>query len=92
MSVSSIPPKLPQTRWCWLPEPFTPRSFCFVLKSTLPRWVKAYKIIRSAVFTLQLRDGVDQDTTALPIASALHASIGGDLIQLLPMSNLGPST
>ncbi len=45
----------------------------------------------SAVFTLQLRDGVDQDTTSLPIASALHASIGDDLIQLLPMSNLGPS-
>jgi choline dehydrogenase-like flavoprotein len=45
----------------------------------------------SAVFTLRLRDGVTQDLTALPIASALHATIGDNLIQLLPMNNLGPT-
>lgn len=45
----------------------------------------------SAVFTLQLRKGVAQDMSGLPIGSLLHATIGEDLIQLLPMSNLGSS-
>jgi len=44
----------------------------------------------SVVFTLALRPHVHHDGTALPLGSALHARIGDDLLQLLPMSNVGP--
>ena len=45
----------------------------------------------SAVFTLQLRDGVVQDQTALPAASVLHQVVNHNLLQLLPLSHLGPA-
>jgi len=45
----------------------------------------------SAVFTLQLRPEVSQDQRGLPIGSVLHREISGSLVQLLPMSHLGPS-
>ena len=44
----------------------------------------------SVVFTLGLRDRAHHDAAGLPIGSALHTYLGADLIQLLPMSNLGP--
>ncbi|MGZ0177624.1 MAG: GMC family oxidoreductase [Acidimicrobiales bacterium] len=44
----------------------------------------------SVVFTLVLRDHAHHDAARLPIGSALHTYLGADLVQLLPMSNLGP--
>jgi len=44
----------------------------------------------SAVITLQLKEGIDQDTSAIPISSVLHASVEDNLLQLLPLSHLGP--
>ena len=43
----------------------------------------------SAVFALQLKDGVDHDPSTLPIASTLHATVDGNLLQVLPMNHLG---
>lgn len=43
----------------------------------------------SAVFTLQLKPDVDQNTAGLPIASALHATVDDHHLQLLAMSHLG---
>lgn len=45
----------------------------------------------SVVFTLALQAQVPHDGATLPLGSALHERIGDDLIQLLPMSNLGPA-
>jgi choline dehydrogenase-like flavoprotein len=44
----------------------------------------------SVVFTLGLRDKAHHHAAGLPIGSALHTYLGADLVQLLPMSNLGP--
>lgn len=45
----------------------------------------------SAVFTLQLQSHVPQDQTAVSVASALHHVVDDNLLQLLPMSHLGPA-
>lgn len=44
----------------------------------------------SAVFAMALKQGVAHDGTALPIGSAVHATIDDHRVQVLPMSNLGP--
>ena len=45
----------------------------------------------SVVFTLRLREEAHHASDGLPIASALHASVGSDVLQLLPMSHIGPA-
>ena len=45
----------------------------------------------SAVFTLQLRDEIPQDRAGLPVASVLHQVVNGNVLQLLPLSHLGPA-
>jgi choline dehydrogenase-like flavoprotein len=44
----------------------------------------------SAVFTLVLATGVPHDPDALPVGSLLHQRVDDQLLQLLPMNNLGP--
>lgn len=44
----------------------------------------------SVAFTLGLREHAHHDAARLPIGTALHTYLGSDLMQLLPMSNLGP--
>ncbi len=44
----------------------------------------------SVVFTLRLRGHAHHDGARLPIGSALHTYLGADLVQVLPLSNLGP--
>jgi len=43
----------------------------------------------SAVLTLQLREGVEQDRHGLAVGSHLHVVIAGNVVQLLPLNSVG---